>query len=630
MKAPVLLALYSALYLQANAEEARISILELLKPETRLSAFQQYILKSQPEVAKENKWEDPATFSFWHNNLRVSELESEKEPSRYLVTWESQAGAEEEWKDQPLSEEAGLLTARERLHYQTFSADGVPTPEGGAVTNGNVADLNADGDAETIEWNHEAEGQGGIDYVTIRSLGRLTKAGSALVLPIEALSPTATTIIYNTHPVPHTAANAWGAQVADRDKDGLYEVELGPVTGLGPVDVKVSIRWDRNQRRWVGPERKSDDHYVVIDGRSEWDAVAEIKKGGGLRYPLIAPKPEHPDDEPAKASEANKERSSEPYRYRSLRRLSDQQLLAYMGPGRTTWDMEVDLQRSETSVSGFWQLPPRDAALAYVRQNRPPQSRSQYLISTLEDGIATPPEDGQLTLSGGPSIEFPPGGAFAYHLHCSKDGSFLVYVGSLHEWFQVPRTESRSHFEFRCLSISYKDARHLLQTAWWLMKVRTRPLTNASTVKFWSGDSASNGMSTVELVIKGEHFAIRAWHSAEDRGTYLSLGSLSEAYAKSSFINLIGKILKEEVTSRMGEAWTRQAPTRRFIGMMREPATGAERDFLQELRRRSSEPSESLDGPKCESSSTQWRRSWTLNNPPTKLTRKVPPRSAQP
>jgi hypothetical protein len=215
--------------------------------------------------------------------------------------------------------------------------------------------------------------------------------------------------------------------------------------------------------------------------------------------------------------------------------------------------------RALTAVPDFWTLAPKSAALDYVLRNRPPSVRSECLTTIVDAGDVAPPEAGDLTLTDGPSGCFAPSGAFVHHLHCSPVGSFLIraeYVGYLR---QLPPTEGHSKFEFRKIDLPYEAAKHLLQTVWWMSRVRTRVMEGWGGGGMTSTGSTSDGHAVVHLVSGDQRLTVSATRAAGHTGTFLGLGEYGSDYDPCAFINLAVQLFAREAPEHFGAAWKSQA-----------------------------------------------------------------------
>lgn len=596
MKFQRIAAILLVLGLSGWAEESpKVSIPELLRPETRLRAFQQYALQAKPDDAKKFAWAEISRFADWHQDIRVSELKRGEEPSHYLVTWET---LDDHWPraSQPSS---SLLLPRERLSYQLFSEEGTPLlPQEGSVRNGIIADLNGDGEAEIIESiSSSIDGETSkrdpatpesrkqaIEFLQVHPNGVWHGLGieASLGIPLDTHPPFG--ILFNTHPNERAAENTWGFQIRDTGRNGLYEIELGPVTASGGVVPKVIFRWDAAKRGWMGPEPKPGDHFRVITGGNIFEETRRIAADGGLGYPLAPqpkaePKPSSPEavSHSRDAHRIPAEHLSKPYRYQSAGKLSDEKLFAFLSARPSAWEYLSERMQKATAVEDLWTLDPQAAALAYVRRNRPPPTYSRHLLGVDNPAHERPPMEGDLTLFDGPSLA----GTFVHSLHCAREGSYLAYAASVQYWHDVSALEIRTQYEFRKLDLSYAQARRILQTVWWMSRIRSRQLTSDSSMEFMSGGSTSDGFATVRIAAKESNLTVTGTRSANHPGTFLGVGEFDETYSTSAFINLVVQLFQREIPDRLGHAWKAQEIPLRWNEARRAPEAQTDQELAR-------------------------------------------------
>jgi hypothetical protein len=568
MRVLLLVASFAAVSLHVQAEDgARIDPAKLGDPARRIEAFQQYRIQVEPNDAEKWGWRELEPFLEWHDKLRVVPLGSPSKPRGYLVTWESLRDADD-WRastDQSDTFE-DLLQNGESVHYQVFSADGVPLrPEDGYISDGAVADLDGDGEPEEIERvlsfrasskttstpesAAEADAEIFISYLLVRRSGE--KSGPPFAL------------LYNCHPRELAAAGAWDFQLRRRTDADAYQIELGPPTLEGRVEPKVIFRWDLNERKWVGPASNPGDHFHILGSDDVLAALDEVADMGGLGYGPI-PAERHPSGLGSFSTSIDPtdgisvEALSKPYRYASLAGLSNEALLEFMARRRTIWDYTAERVQEISRVPDFWKIPPRDAALSYVKRNRHPNTFAYHKLGLVEpEGLAAP-DEGSLTLSDGPSGCFAPFGHFVHHLHCARDGSYLMYLEDVYYGRQMESGERRPYFDVRRLELPYETARHLLQTGWWLSRVRTREVTGKGGSDFMNGGSTSDGVATVLIDAGPAGVRIKATRTAADRGRFQGSGAMSGGYDASAYISLVVQLFAREVPARLGSAWTGQ------------------------------------------------------------------------
>jgi hypothetical protein len=551
-------------------QNVRISIPDLLNPETRLRAFQKFRSAMNPQESESGRWSNIQEFSKWHRDLHVSELKSGAEKPRYLVTWRHHLM--DGWNDvegifKVPAPDSSVLLPQDFLQYWIFQADGSPTTkEDGAVFLGNIADMNGDGTPEILESIPSSTvpdipglGPVGTDPKASQRNGDPLSYEYLQVRPPEYNSTPQFAVLYNSHPSSREAGNTWGWHISDADRDGQREIQLGPVLAPAGIEPKVTLRWDREKEAWIGPEPKPGDHFRLIQGKKVDEEVNRIMKEGGLNYPLVPTPVVDAQAEELFLSVSHEaqipaDEISKPYAYHSLAGFSNEELFEFMSARPNVWDYVRKKNQSATKVTDLWRLDPQAAALTFARKNRPATAESRYLLSIVNPGNERPPEEGDLTLSDGPSGCFSPSGAYIHQLHCARQGSFVVFVSAVWYGGTLPITERRSELDFRKLELPYEQARHVLQTTWWLSRIRSRKISQQSSAM--SGlSSTSDGFATVHFASKEREFTVTGIRYGSDSVLYPGVGQTSEEYDESAFINLVVRLLNDDFPASLGKAW---------------------------------------------------------------------------
>ena len=523
----------------------RISIPDLLRPETRTKALRDFCetLHRQDPTADE-----PGNFKVFrigHSNIMVSRLRRSDGPSRYLVTW--QTASSDDWNGLDNTSMKGslggqILAPDGLLYYEIFDAQGeprLPPNHIDLITHGLIADVKGDGEPQIVREETSSSNGQELAYLTIESADQQSKPTFG--------------ILYNTHPTDHALGNAWSFQLRRPAQGGAFEIQLGPVLAPNGVDPKVIFRWDASRAAWIGPDRKAGDHFRALEGPSILEEAERIAREGGLGYPLAesphwAPLPDlqkfpFGDDEAPPAS-----RLSHPYENRSLAKFSHADLLANMCRGQTLLDYYKAQLRKVTEVPNFWTLNPRAAALEYITKNRPSPVNARYLISIPDPSDAEAPEEGQITLSDGADL---------FHLYVYRKGSFLLFAGGPFLRMLGGPLALHPAFAFRKIDVSFEDARHVLQTVWWMSKARSRPVTHDDASReFPAGSITDLGYITVTFVSHRSRFTLFGEQMPEFYNTFLGLGNFdSYEYSGEVFANLVGQFFSREIPERLGEPW---------------------------------------------------------------------------
>ncbi len=470
----------------AAKETVKISIPDLLRPETRMRALQQFFLKSDPNTAKEDGWSDLKAFGESHQKLVVLKEQSSGGKPQYLVTWDFMSHGDE-WNENKTAAgkvsqpTGGILVPQASGFYEVFDEDGKPHFDREVLyVNSIIANFRRARDPEILAEHAESTNGQEFDYLTVSPLGLSASPSFG--------------IVYNTHPTDQALGNTWSFQALGPDENGLFEIQLGPVLVPSGVEPKVTFHWDSAHGSWVGPKSKPGDRFRALDGKDIVKEAAEIASNGGLEYPLVAgpgltPLPEITKFIWGDAEKLPADRLSKEYHYRTLANLSHKELYAYMSAGRYAGNYGTEEMRKLTETPDFWKLDARSAAIAYITHNRPSPVNARQLLGIPGHPKVEPPVEGDLTLSDAPSGCFAPSGTYLHHLHCAVKGSFLFQAEDYRFWPYTSPLAAHLSFKFRKLEISYEDARQILQTAWCMSKVRGRNLTQDNANDFPIGGS---------------------------------------------------------------------------------------------------------------------------------------------
>ena len=534
----------------AAEERPKIDVAKLANPGTQLHTLYEFIRASDTSGDRYTT-RDFETFLEWHRDIAVTPLSRGGEPARYLASWRT-GPASNDWGAVDAARHAvaasphRILLTFDHVEFEVFAGDGTAElAQHGFVSSGNVADLNGDGEPEVFERS-SMTGSGAnplfTECLTIRGL--------------DIGSPAQLELIYNAHPLAFAATNTWSFQFVDPDLDGICELQLGPVSATGAIEPRVTFRWDAQRREWTGPPSSPGEHFKILAGTTFYGELAQMEAAGGIGYVLI-PSPSASDVQTAIVDESNvdelpADQLSNPYRDKSLAALSHGALFKFMVEGKTLSDYAAEQKERITAVPDFWKLQPRVAALEYVRRNRPADIHANYLLTTYNPDNTPPPEEGELIYSDGPSGCGSPGGDFIHQLHCARAGSYLAFSGRVGAGEMEPL--ATSSFAFERVELPYEQARHLLQTTWWLSRVRAQQLAK-STNSYMSGGSTSDGSASTQFITAQENLTISAMRYAGHPHSFAGVGVFSEAYDPSAFTNLVMKLFHMELPKRLGPQW---------------------------------------------------------------------------
>ena len=446
---------------------------------------------------------------------------------------------------------SGRLAKRSNLVIYAFAGDGsVIHPFGGdnMMEHGIIADLNSDGLIERADLtNYGVEG------------ARFARVFEIQVVREKAVPLLAVLYDWGDH-------DDWDYQFADAN-DGTIEIQFGPVIGGGAVKPKAVFRWDKTRKAYIGPEGKGADHFRVLNidaakGLDAWAELNRLKAAGSF----FAADPEAKGTSDSGFTEsirfgtgiASRGKPSppppKPYRYASLKGLSNEQLAAYMGPGKKQYEFEQE-QIVKTSIpKEFWTLPPKDAAIAMAEVNRSPEHRKAYRMAIDDRDGQKPPETCWLYYSYRSRRCYITRDS-KYFLRVDPNGSYLACssVGGLGVVFYNV-IEAHPVYDLRFLELKYEDARQIAQNIWWMNRIRT--LAN-------EGDWGLSGL----LMSTADGSGALRITAAEGREVDISgtvwAGAVSERwgdkFGSDTLLNLADYLLQTALPERLGKQWEDQA-----------------------------------------------------------------------
>lgn len=333
-----------------------------------------------------------------------------------------------------------------------FTAEGkLITPFGGnnVLDDGLLLDLNADPLIERAD--RTSYGPEGVRTAEVLEIS------AVLEVPRRLFA-----VVFNFHLTEHR--DDWGYDFSQPVKDGPWEIHLGPWKNKREIEHKVSYRWDKAAGTWAGPVGGSGDHFRVIDAKNVWKSLEKLKTDK-VEFPLDKNKRHlFLEDDPVPPPEAAKG-SNQPYVPGSLKALSSEALLRYMGDGeaRRAW--------SRVNVPGdFWTSDPKAAALALVKAN---QSDPGIRLAIDDRNDARAPDTCTVSFTELSSRCY---NAIDTHwfLRCDPKGSFLASALVWEEGVAMRgRVRNGSIYDLKFVTLPYRDALHATQVLWWLSRVRS-------------------------------------------------------------------------------------------------------------------------------------------------------------
>lgn len=482
-------------------------------------------------------------------NFQLRNTTSEHRWSGYPVEKPAELfGPPPEYPEEPIHPH-GTLDRRSNLVIYAFTEEGKfvePFGGGNMLKGGLIGDLNRDGLIERADQTNY--GVTSIEHVQVLHVCAIAEHPRPLLA-----------VVYNWGP-----KNDWDYQFADRDHDGKVEIEFGPVVGPHVIRPKVVFAWDSAQGSYVMVQGKDARHVRVLpwtdyDGKEISQQLERWQKEG-LAFPadpeakgtsgsdleteivLVGPKPKKQPEPP-----------SNPYRYTSLRTMTDRQIAAYMGRGKAHYDFHKEHVVPTQVPRDFWSLPAKRAAAALVDVNRSAEHRQAYQVAIDDRDRRQPPETCSIYYSYRSARCYVARDVKCF-LRVDPGKSYLAYadISGLGVVF-YNLVDAQPIYDLRCVELPYADAKYAADVIWWLRRART-----------WTADedSCSSGFSTgdgrgalvatssrgVEVEAQGS-----VWHDAISE-------RWDDHFGEETLLNLADHLLHVAIPGRLGEHWSRQSP----------------------------------------------------------------------
>jgi hypothetical protein len=426
---------------------------------------------------------------------------------------------------------------RDELLIEVVTGDGElidPFSGDNVLNTGAIMDLNGDGRIERVDHtSYDVDGVSDVDVLH--------------VWPVQPRSQPTLSVLYNW------GTDEWAYQLTDRDADGRVEIELGPRQAEG-IKPKVVFAWDPGRQAYVTVAGTNGDHFRVLPTGNIWEQLDRLKADGLTFARDTEAVPEKTGverlavDQPWNAG--NVPPRSQPYVYRSLRSLDDDAILRYMAHGASSRDGHDQLTATPPD---FWSTPSRQAAAAFIEMNRSPAHRKAYALALDDRHGVSPPESGAIEIHG---VSAPCYQArdWVWFLSVQPRGSYLVYGASFRAgtvFFDFVNTQPAFHLRYA--PVADDDARHVLQTVWWLNRARTEARQGSA----FFGDIHSTGDGRGRLTLRPADAS-----PAIDVAGTLWGGSVSYRWSAdmeaSVLLNLAAYLVETALPERIGTEWQRQ------------------------------------------------------------------------
>jgi len=257
----------------------------------------------------------------------------------------------------------------------------------------------------------------------------------------------------------------WTFDVTDRNKDSLYEIEIGPMRAEG-VDPRVVFHWDNFKMAYISSRGDAGDHFAVLTGKNLHEELKQLCEGSPFSGNGRMGK-----------EKGKKVKGGAEYAYHTLKGLTNEEILRYMGPGKKESDKDGFNRSEPTKIpKDIWDLPPKKAALALAEANQSEDHKRNFDLAVDDsDGQGPPEKCSLLSYSGGPGCPFAGDHISGYHfLRCDPDKSYYAYAGTRYPMalaLGYGGSQPVSCAVFR--EVAYEDARRIVEIVWWLNRIRS-------------------------------------------------------------------------------------------------------------------------------------------------------------
>lgn len=350
-------------------------------------------------------------------------------------------------------------------------------------------------------------------------------------------------VIYNWHPPSANEANAWTYECFDENHDGIAEIGFGPKSAITLEDKhRFVFRFDPAKKRYSAGAIPAKSHLRVL---GPGESVATVDVSRGLGYPII--KDRNSSDLEPQAH----------YKFKSLKDRPTAELAAFFH-GKSRRD---PMDGPEDSFPNrlpdhFWQMEPKQAAIALAEANRTPTNRAKWKMALDDRHGITPPKSGWLTHDWHSSSCY----VIQTHLFAlrfgAKDPSLIVFelnsVGVVghNQWADKPA------YQVRSIKLSDQEARFLADTIFWLDKIRT--FSAEKETGFSGGSSTADGFAAVSIFPDGqpphELAADTVWVPSSISAMW------DHDYQKVTFVNLAEFLLADRLPAMLGDRWSQIPP----------------------------------------------------------------------
>lgn len=248
--------------------------------------------------------------------------------------------------------------------------------------------------------------------------------------------------------------------------------------------------------------------------------------------------------------------ASRPYSYASLKSLTDDEIVEYMGRGKSMLNLEHDALPKTVLPKGFWKMPPKTAALAFAEANRGTEHRMEYKLGFNEPAGDQPPASGHITFA---DIAAHANVRTHYFLRFDPKDSYLDYGREFDRWSFFREID----YDFRHVPLSYEEAVHMAHVIWWLGRLKTISQPGSFSDQYGSMGGGTSADGTGRMTLVGDNRPA----SMEAKGTVWAMSSIPLAWRGGKvddnlLLNATSFLLAQSFQEYLGTRWSSLEPKR--------------------------------------------------------------------
>ncbi|WP_341405798.1 hypothetical protein [Luteolibacter soli] len=403
-----------------------------------------------------------------------------------------------------------------------------------SITHGYLFDFNGDGILELADFS-SSEVRGADDHeIQVFELATIEREPKKLLQ-----------VIFNWHHEQADEINEWGYTCYDEEGDGRVEIAFGPKTAATDAALRQFVfRWDPAAKRYSAGEIPEHSHIRVMQ---PGETMEQIAKAGGLNYPLEG---EAWDGKPVAPPPATRK----PYNFKSLNGASDAELLAFCRGKKHRDSFDGPEDAMETALPpGFWEMSPKDAALAFAEANRTSTHRRTWKLAIDDRDHVAPPKSGWWLHDWSSSGCY----SFSKHIFALRFGvdSPVLIATDYNSQGAVGRNPlaDQPGSTARLIPLSEKEASFLADTLFWLDRIRSNTDERNSHRMNGIRGSTADGFGSLYFMKDGATPRKITWDTV---WAGISISSQwDQDYTPQICLNLVEYFLDTALPAHLSERW---------------------------------------------------------------------------